>query len=160
MDYLQLDPRATKMWRTSRLIVLMIMVVAFAVAALVLPYEVTVVLYVVAGVLIALQLINLLIYPPIEYRQWAYLITPDRIEIKKGIFFHSTQVIPISRIQHVMVSEGPLARFYHLAGVTIHTAGGSMKIEGLARETALEICENLKSVVNRKVHFEPAQNGG
>ena len=166
MEYQKLDPRAVKMWRVSRFILLVFLLAAYVAMAFFLvktfgPGLKPVLLPLLLGLLpLAAQLLNLLLYPPIEYRQWSYLITPDRIEIKKGIIFHSVRVIPISRIQHVMVSEGPLARHFKLASVTIHTAGGSMAIEGLAAETAQEICENLKTVVNRKARFEPAQTGG
>lgn len=166
MDYQKLDPRAIKMWRFGRIIGLAVMLVLYAgmtlLAYRILRDDFTLaylpLILAVMAIPVAAQILNLVLYPPIEYRQWAYLITADRIEIKKGIFFHSTQIIPISRIQHVMVSEGPLARHYHLASVTIHTAGGAMKIDGLAHDTADEICENLKTVVNRKARFEPAQD--
>lgn len=165
MDYQKLDPRAIKMWRFGRILGLAVLLVIYAGLAL-LAYRILrddftldflPLILALMAIPVAAQILNLVLYPPIEFRQWAYLITGDRIEIKKGIFFHSTQIIPISRIQHVMVSEGPLARHYHLASVTIHTAGGSMKIDGLAHDTADEICENLKTVVNRKASFEPAQ---
>lgn len=166
MDYQKLDPRAIKMWRIGRIVGLVILlglctgVTLLAYRILRDDYKLDLLPLILAimAIPVAAQLLNLILYPPIEYRQWAYLITGDRIEIKRGIFFHSTQIIPISRIQHVMVSEGPLARHYHLASVTIHTAGGAMKIDGLAHDTADEICENLKTVVNRKAHFEPVQD--
>ena len=153
------------MWRVSRLVTLIILLVLLAAATWLLTLRTggftgLTPIFAAFGVILILQLVNLLIYPAIEYRQWSYLITPDRIEIKKGIIFHSTRIIPISRIQHVTMSEGPLARHYRLAKVTIHTAGGSQSIEGLARETALEICEKLKNVVNRKARYEPGQPTG
>lgn len=154
MEYQKLDPRAIKMWRVSRMVFLAFLLTLFALAILIAAKSAgsagLETLFIIFAAILLLQLINLLIYPVIEYRQWAYLITPDRIEIKKGIIFHSTRLIPISRIQHVTIAEGPLARYYHLAKVTIHTAGGTQAIEGLARETALEIADKLKDVVNRK----------
>lgn len=150
----RLDPNATQMWRTARAIGLVILLLLGAGAWFLVLRRLTFIpaaaRVLILAVPILLQTLNLAIYPPIEYRQWAYLVTSDRIEIRKGIFFHSVQVIPISRIQHVTVSEGPLARLYRLAAVTIHTAGGSFRIEGLARSTADIICDRLKDVVNRK----------
>jgi len=168
MDFQKLDPRAKKMWRTNRLIGLVILLVCFGAVLLLaqqnfgqdMMKEVTPLAVIFLGIPAFLQLLNFLIYPPVEYRQWAYLITPDRIEIRKGIFFHSIRIVPISRIQHVTVFEGPIARAYHLASVTINTAGGSMKIEGLARETAEEICNSLKTIVNRKIQGEQPLAGG
>lgn len=155
MDVQRLHPDALKMWRISRAIGLIFIIIsAIAVWFLVFPragFLTAPVKMLILGLPVLLQAINLAAYPPIEYRQWAYLITPDRIEIHKGIFFHSIQVIPISRIQHVTVSEGPLARLLRLAAVTVHTAGGSFRIEGLGRDTADAICDSLKDVVNRKL---------
>lgn len=160
MEYQKLDPKAKKMWRVGRIFGLAIMLVAYGFGIYIFYrtfseahlMDLLPLAAISMALPIILQILNLLIYPPVEYRQWAYMITADRIEIKKGIFFHSTKIVPISRIQHVTVSEGPLARFYKLASVTINTAGGSMKIEGLAKETAEAICENLKTVINVKVH--------
>ena len=168
MDFQKLDPRAKKMWRTNRMIGLVILLVCFGLGYYLIERafrQVQLTDYLPLVILglsipVILQLLNFLIYPLIEYRQWAYLITPDRIEIRKGIFFHSIRIVPISRIQHVTVSEGPIARAYHLASVTINTAGGSMKIEGLARETAAEICDSLKTIINRKIQGAPNHAGG
>ncbi len=151
----KLDPKAIRMWQVSRLIGLAVLLILGTLAAIWLIRAGAPMLLVwLTGLIVLIQLINLLVYPPIEYRQWSYQVTPDRIEIQKGIFFHQTRIIPTSRIQHVTVSEGPLARFYNLASVTIHTAGGQMKIDGLAKSVALEISENLKSSVNRKAQVQ------
>lgn len=160
MDYQQLDPRSIRMWRVSRVITLAVLIVIFVTTMILLDgysgrFTRPLTGLLVSGAVLVLQLINVVVYPLIEYRQWAYLITPDRIEIKKGIFFHSTRIIPISRIQHVTVAEGPLARHYKLARIIIHTAGGSQAIEGLDRATALTICDRLKDVVNRKIAQQP-----
>lgn len=168
MDFQKLDPRAKKMWRTSRMIGLVILAAGFAVSVYLIDQslrpshliDLMPLAILGLGVPVILQFLNFLIYPLVEYRQWAYLITPDRIEIRKGLFFHSIRIVPISRIQHVTVSEGPIARAYHLASVTINTAGGSMKIEGLARETAEEICNNLKTIINRKIQGVQTPAGG
>lgn len=168
MEFQKLDPRAIKMWRTSRMIGFVILLACFAISFYLIDralrpsrlIDLMPLAILGLGLPAILQFLNFLIYPLVEYRQWSYLITPDRIEIRKGLFFHSIRIVPISRIQHVTVSEGPIARAYHLASVTINTAGGSMKIDGLARETAEEICNNLKTIVNRKIQGAQTLAGG
>lgn len=159
----RIDPRAIKKWRLTRLIALLIMLAAIITAYFLLWHRITdgmpadavrraaVISGLAAGAIILLQIINLIVYPEIEYRQWSYCLTADRIEIKKGIIFHSTTIIPITRIQHVTVSEGPFARLYSLAKVDITTAGSTSEIDGLAAETARELCERMKNAVNTKV---------
>lgn len=159
----RIDPRAIKKWRLSRLIALLIMLAVTIAAYFFLWHRITdgmsleavrktaVISGLAAGAVLLLQLINLIVYPAIEYRQWSYCLTADRIEIKKGIIFHSTTIIPITRIQHVTVSEGPFARLYGLAKVDITTAGSTSEIDGLAVETARELCDRMKNAVNKKV---------
>lgn len=159
----RIDARAKKKWRLSRLIALII-ILALSIAGYFflwhritedMPAEIVQIVSLTAGLvaggLLLLQLLNLIIYPEIEYRQWSYCLTADRIEIKKGIIFHSTTIIPITRIQHVTVSEGPFARLYGLAKVDITTAGSTNDIDGLAVETARELCDRMKNAVNTKV---------
>ena len=84
-----------------------------------------------------------------------YLIAPDRIEIKKGIFYKTHTVIPISRIQHVAVTQGVLQRPFRLSTVQIHTAGDVMEIQELNTAVAEEICSRLQKRVNVKAGQAP-----
>ena len=110
----------------------------------------------VAALIMLFQLLQIIIYPPIEYIQWAYMIAPDRIEIKKGIFYRTHTVIPISRIQHVAVTQGVLQRPFKLSTVQIHTAGDVMEIQELSTDVAEEICSRLQKRVNVKVEEKNA----
>jgi membrane protein YdbS with pleckstrin-like domain len=159
MNYQKLDPRAPQLWRAVRLLGLVALALLGSgiysflvlVAGLSATGRWTTWFFVIFGGLLILQSLNLLLYPPIEYRQWAYAILPDRIETRHGIVFHTTRIVPISRIQHVTIHEGPLDRRFGLAAVTIHTAGGTVQITGLARETAAQISNGLKTTINQKV---------
>ena len=78
------------------------------------------------------------------------------IEIKKGIFYRTHTVIPISRIQHVAVTQGVLQRPFKLSTVQIHTAGDVMEIQELSTDVAEEICSRLQKRVNVKVEQKNA----
>lgn len=160
MEFQRVDKKAKTKWRFSRIIALIFAVIPLAALALVMFYLIgedegsgvfVVIGWIVAGVIVLLQVLNIVIYPPIEYIQWAYMIAPDRIEIKKGIFFRTHTVIPISRIQHVAVTQGVLQRPFRLSTVQIHTAGDVMEIQELNTEVAEEICSKLQKRVNVKV---------
>ena len=86
-----------------------------------------------------------LIYPEIEYRQWRYLITEDKVEIRHGIFFVETTIIPIVRIQHITISQGPIRRRFGLFGVKISLASGEHEIVGLTEEKAARVSDYLKT---------------
>ena len=160
MEFQRVDKKAKTKWRFSRIIALIFAVIpAAALVAMVFVLigeeegseTLMMIGWLIAGVMVLVQVLSIFIYPPIEYIQWAYLIAPDRIEIKKGIFYRTHTVIPISRIQHVAVTQGVLQRPFRLSTVQIHTAGDVMEIQELSTEVAEDICSRLQKRVNVKV---------
>ncbi len=165
MEFQRVDKKAKTKWRFSRIIALIFAVIPAAVAVLLVFSAIAedegsrmpmMIGWIIAGILVLIQLLSIFIYPPIEYIQWAYLIAPDRIEIKKGIFYRTHTVIPISRIQHVAVTQGVLQRPFRLSTVQIHTAGDVMEIQELGTDVAEEICSRLQKRVNVKVEQKNA----
>lgn len=160
-EFSRVDKKAKIKWRISRSIGLIVLA-ALAVAGLVFVNSLAnkplfILAAIVSGAVLLLQILNIVVYPIIEYIQWAYLIDNDRIEIKKGIIWRTHTVIPISRIQHVCTKSGPLQNMFGLASVDINTAGGVHTIEELNKKTAEEICELLKNIVNIKVAEQRAK---
>ena len=150
MNYEKPDPKAITGWRIGRLISLLIFLVLGIAASIV----VTVVddlspaalwVYLISGGLVLLNLLGFLILPGIEYRQWKYLITDEKVEIVHGIFFVTTSIVPIVRIQHITVGQGPIYRKLGLFTVTIALASGTFEIVGLREERAREISETLRA---------------
>lgn len=144
------DPKAITGWRIGRLIgfaILLALAVAAAIATSLVeelsPARTPALL--IGGGLAALSLIGVLVLPNIEYRQWKYLITDEKVEISHGIFFVTTSVIPILRIQHITIGQGPIYRKLGLFNVTIALASGSFQIAGLREERAREVSEILRA---------------
>ena len=87
-----------------------------------------------------------LTWPKIQHRHIRWCLDETGFEIQQGVFWRHQISVPIARVQHVDVSQGPLQRNFGLGTVTIHTAGtvnASVGIEGLAFETACEIRDKL-----------------
>ena len=165
MEFQRVDKKAKTKWRFSRIIALIFAVIPFAAIVLAIFYGIgadegsetmKIIGWIAAGIIVLVQLLSIFIYPPIEYIQWAYMIAPDRIEIKKGIFYRTHTVIPISRIQHVAVTQGVLQRPFKLSTVQIHTAGSVMEIQELSTAVAEDICSRLQKRVNVKVEEKNA----
>lgn len=111
-------------------------------------------LYNIIFVLITIILVlNWIVGTKIEYKQWKYKITEDKVEFSQGIFFVKTTVIPIIRVQHIEIEEGPLNKRFKLVNIKIFTAGGVHIIPNLGKSEALEISEYLKSKVKERVEF-------
>lgn len=107
--------------------------------------------YIFAGIIFLYLLVTIFLYPAIEYRQWRYLITEDRVEIRHGIFFITNTIIPIVRIQYITITQGPIIRKLRISIVNIHTASGQFAIEGISNETAGFIAEGLKSKLYKRL---------
>lgn len=150
MEYHRLDKKAITSWRIGRLLsfaVILLICAAAAIGAFFIPQleEWRGMILFSLALLTAYKLAGLFLYPQIEYRQWGYYITEDKVDIRHGLFFISNTIIPIIRIQHITVSQGPVNRRLRLYNVEMSLASGSFAIECLSKETADEIAENLKS---------------
>lgn len=147
MDYIKLDKKAITSWKVGRIIRLPIWLIACAgafVGGLFIPVAGTVI-KVLAIVLAVYKIAGIIIYPQIEYRQWGYKIAEDRVDIRHGIFFVTHSIIPVVRIQHITVSQGPINRKLGLYEVEMSLASDNFEIPCLSKEVADEIADNLKS---------------
>lgn len=106
------------------------------------------------GIIILFSLLEAIIYPFFEFKQWKYLIDEDKIEFQEGIFFRKTVLIPIVRIQHIEFKQGIINRFLNLADIKISTAGGTHNIPNIELCRAEEISNYLNKKVKEKVSEE------
>ena len=105
----------------------------------------------VIGLFVCYLAVGLVVFPIIEYKQWGYSVEEDKVVIRHGIFFIRKTIIPIIRIQNITVSQGPINRKLGLFEVEMALASGSFSIEGLDKETADAISENLKAKLYRRI---------
>lgn len=152
----KLDRKAITSWRIGRVCSLFILGIIIVCSYVILReqdfYE-TIRIYLLTGygIVLGYGFLGLIIYPSIEYRQWGYQITEDKVLIQHGIFFLETTVIPILRVQHIEILRGPVNRKLGLAKVLIYVASESHQIDGLKYETAMEISEKLKGRLYSRV---------
>ena len=84
--------------------------------------------------------------PVWDYRHCRYRVSLLGIEIRRGIFWKKVTSVPLSRVQHTDVSQGPLQRHFGIATLTVHTAGteqASVELSGLSHEDALQVRDFL-----------------
>ncbi|MHC1684632.1 MAG: PH domain-containing protein [Clostridiaceae bacterium] len=158
MEYNKLNINSIKSWFISRLISTVIISSILIGGDFFLTTKLnflkgTTSVYVNIGIaiIIFLLLLNTIVYPKLEYKQWRYLITKDKIEFSEGIYWISTVVIPIVRIQHIKINQGPINKRFKLANLEIYTAGGSYTIPNIELKKAGEISDFLKDKVREKV---------
>jgi len=159
MNYEKLDEKAVLSWRIRRSISFLFIFITVGGVLLILnnadlENKYKNYIFIAAGLLLLYKLIGIILYPIIEYQQWRYAITEDKVEIRHGIFFITTTVIPIIRVQHITISRGPIYRKLGLSAVKIFLASGSFEIVGLSENNANVISENLKSRVMERLNKE------
>ncbi len=82
--------------------------------------------------------------------QWRYLVhrweaTETAVYTQTGWWARERRIAPMSRIQTVDYAEGPVARLFGLASVTVTTASaaGALSIDGLDRDVARRLVDDL-----------------
>ena len=138
----QLNPRIKNVWRISDAIWIVIVFLCcfapFAIIAAVEPTEewAGVVALIVAVGFAALFVLCVGVLPPIRYARWRYELTPDYLDIARGIFWRKRFIIPFIRVQNTDTRQGPVLRAFRLSSVTVATAAGEHEIPGLGNEEA------------------------
>lgn len=127
MDWHTLPPRARAMFHLSALARFGLFWVPVTVMGTAALASVWVWTYAIAlgGAWLALQGLIALWLPALAWSRWAWLIREHDLMIASGVIFRSMMSIPLSRVQHVDVRQGPLERVFGLARVNIYTASGS-----------------------------------
>ena len=156
-DLTQLDPRYKSMMRLVAAIPAVLLIIGSTVAEVAIPGW-TGVVWVPALLLAAV----LVIYMPMRrFSTRGYSLAEERLRVVRGVLFRSDTVVPFGRVQHIDVGQGPLERVFHLATLTVHTAGthnASVALPGLShgdavamrkmpwlRDVIAEACRCLKS---------------
>ena len=95
-----------------------------------------------AGVLV---LAYVAVVPLWRYAVHRWEVTDTAVYTQIGWWTRERRIAPMSRIQTVDYSEGAIERLFGLASVTVTTASaaGALQIEGLDRELAQRLAEDL-----------------
>ncbi|GAA2263010.1 PH domain-containing protein [Streptomyces amakusaensis] len=78
-----------------------------------------------------------------------YLLTDDRIELRKGLLFRSHRSVPVDRIRSVDLTANPLHRVFGLTSLEIGTgehgesAGAGLSLDGISKKDADELRRQL-----------------
>lgn len=82
-------------------------------------------------------------WPWLSWRGWGWLHRDEELLIGRGVLHRSVTAIPIERIQHVDVRQGPIEQWLGLARVHVHTASG-VGSDGVVPGLSLAVAESLR----------------
>ncbi|WP_418058177.1 PH domain-containing protein [Pimelobacter simplex] len=85
------------------------------------------------------------VVPQWRYRVHRWEVSATAVYTQRGWWARERRIAPMSRVQTVDFAQGPLARLFGLASVTVTTASaaGPLQIEGLERDVALALADEL-----------------
>lgn len=158
-NYQKPERAAIKAWRLSKVIALIVMmIIAGIIIAVMLLAEASaeplIAVCALAAIVLTFQIIAVCIFPIIEYRQWKYQITDDKVEIIHGIFFIKRNIVPTVRMQNITIKQGPIYRRFGLFTVEIALASGTFEIAGLSETVAQDIADKLREKLHERLRIE------
>lgn len=139
----RVSPRARLMWiATDSLRGLVVVVVLYLVTG---PWNWFELPGWVLWVVAALVLAYVVLVPQWRYLVHRWEVTDTAVYTQTGWWARERRIAPMSRVQTVDHREGAIARLFHLSTVRVTTASsaGALTIEGLDRDRALAIVEDL-----------------
>ncbi|HDR7719371.1 PH domain-containing protein [Bacillus albus] len=89
------------------------------------------ILYVMIGLTVVFAPFSYFLFPQLRQRYYSYQLNEEELEIQHGLFVVKRVLVPMIRVQHVTIEQGPIMRKYGLAELHISTAATSHSIPGL-----------------------------
>ena len=110
------------------------------------------VVYILAGLTVMSGIWSIGFRPVYLHKHFRYGVTDEFLQIKSGAFHEHYALIPMTKIQAVSTSQGPVLRRFGLYTLEIETMGSSHGIPGLPKEVAIGVrnqiarCAKIKEV--------------
>jgi hypothetical protein len=95
-----------------------------------------------------------LISPIRRYRAWGYRLDAEELLLRHGLWTHVETSVPLRRVQHLDIAQGPLERSFRVTRLVLHTAGtasSQVMLPGLSRATA----EAIRDEIRAQIRSEP-----
>lgn len=84
------------------------------------------------------------------YRTWRYQIDDEYLQLSYGVLTKEWVTVPMTKIQSVSTSQGPIMKRYKARAIRVETMGSSHTIPALEEDVALEIRERLAEYAKLK----------
>ena len=93
------------------------------------------------------------IAPGRRWRAWGYAMDVEELQLRRGVWSQVHTVVPLERVQHIDVAQGPLERSLGVARLIVHTAGtmhSQVVLPGLSRETAERMRDEIRARIRQE----------
>ena len=147
MELLKLNKRVRTIWIIRNLFF------ALLFSLLIIPTLFSGEILVIVGIAIPISIIValLIIWPFLKYKLYSFGYDDKRIAINYGVLFRHRVIVPIRQIQDLHTYNGPIMSLMGLSGVIISTAGSNFSISGMLNCDALEMVNQLETLLNKRL---------
>lgn len=105
-----------------------------------------------------LLLLVLLLYPALvspfrAFRGWGYRMDAEELHLAYGVWTETQTLVPLKRVQHLDIAQGPLERAFGVCRLVLHTAGtmhSRVVLPGLSRPTAEAMRDEIRARVRQE----------
>jgi uncharacterized protein len=91
--------------------------------------------------------------PRRRWAAWGWALDDDEMHVAHGVWEQVHTVVPLDRVQHIDVAQGPFERMFGVARLVLHTAGTAhalVVLPGISRPDA----ERLRDTVRAHIRAE------
>ena len=88
-----------------------------------------------------------LISPGRQFRAWGYRMDEEELHLRRGVWIETETIVPLDRIQHIDISQGPIERPLAVCRLVVHTAGtqhSRVVLPGLSRGDAERMRDEIR----------------
>ena len=91
-----------------------------------------------------------LIAPQRRFRAWGYRLTGESLQLHHGVLTRIETLVPLDRVQHLDIAQGPIERLCGVCRLMVHTAGTAhsrVTLPGLSRATAESMRDEIRAQI-------------
>jgi uncharacterized protein len=91
--------------------------------------------------------------PARRFNRWGYQKDTDELQVQHGLLTQIHTVVPLDRVQHLDIAQGPLERSFGVSRLIVHTAGtlhSQVLLPGLPRETAERMRDEIRARIRQE----------
>jgi membrane protein YdbS with pleckstrin-like domain len=90
--------------------------------------------------------------PARRFSRWGYRMDADELQVQHGLLTQVHTVVPLDRVQHLDIAQGPLERSFGVSRLIVHTAGtlhSQVLLPGLPREKAEAMRDEIRARIRQ-----------
>jgi uncharacterized protein len=137
-----LDPAIVRVWTVLGLVAMVPFVVPGVVVLAVTGHALG---WVLLGLVLIVGVVLAGVVPRLRYGRFRFGVADGVLHVHRGIVIRSESAVPVFRIQHIDLQQGPLDRWAGLQQLVVHTAApaADVSLPGIATEEAAALRTRL-----------------